>query len=172
MSKQASDFLKNFGKKDFVAALSIFNNLADDEKLNILADLFQKSEYHRIPDMMSVLYRDLYPGKSFDDFHQAWFPPKEFCNPVKIGDQVFQQGFPATVRVLNALNLENPNEVISIGLSWVENKEQEKKMWEAALSMGKDTVNQIRSDNISTVAKKISSKLYKPRTDDNLGVPF
>src|SRR3990167_9026366 len=105
MTTQSTHFWKNFQNKDFAFAQQAFDLLNDREKQAILSELFQKGEYHRTPDMVSILYRQLHDGKSFGDFHQAWFPPKKYCNPVEQNGEVFQQFFPATTRVINAVNI-------------------------------------------------------------------
>ena len=122
--------------------------------------------------VISILYRELHDGKTFEDFHEAWFPTKEYCVEVKKGGETFQQVFPAPTRVYNAVNMENPNEVLSVGFTWIDGEEQGKQMLEYAQQSGKDKLNQERHDNIDTVARKVTSKMYELKTSDNLGVPF
>lgn len=170
MTSQHNSFWENFQKKDFVFAQKDFDALNGSEKQSLLSELFQKSQYHRTPDMVAVLYRKLHDEKSFEDFHQAWFPPKKYCDPIEKNGAIFQQFFPATVRVINAVNINDPKEIISIGLTWVENESQGQKMWE--VSTANNDANQERANNIATVSDNISSKLYQPKTDDNLGISF
>ena len=129
---QLSGFWHKFANKNFSAAQKAFDTLDDKEKQEILSTLFQKAENQRTPDMISVLYRVLDSEKTFNDFHKAWLPPKQYSNPIEKGGQVYQQNFPAPTRVINAVNINNPKEVLSIGLTWVENEAQGQEMWEAS----------------------------------------
>ena len=45
-------------------------------------------------------------------------------------------------------------------------------MMSYAQTAGKDKLNQDRQENIDTVARKVSSKMYELKSSDNLGVPF
>lgn len=60
------------------------------------------------PRTMSVLFRKLKDGKSYHDFRKAWLPPVENIN----------QYFHAPTLVINACNIKNPNEIISLALIW------------------------------------------------------
>lgn len=165
-------FFDTFSKNEIEKATAVFETLIDSEKTAVFSELFQKSAFSRNPMMISVLYRELHDGKTFDDFHKAWFPPKEYCHEVKKGGETFQQVFPAPTRVYNAVNTENPNEIVSVGFTWIDSEEQGAQMMEYAKKLGKDKLNQERQDNIDRVAKKVSSKMYTLQTSDNLGVPF
>lgn len=87
------------------------------EQQVVLEELFQKSEYHRMPIVVSVLRRTLHNDQSFDDFYKSWFPSKDMCNKIETKGQVFQQHFPLPVRVLNGTNINNPQEIISVGIT-------------------------------------------------------
>lgn len=165
-------FWELFSKQDIERAIVVFGSLSESEKTAVFSELFQKSAFSRNPMVISILYRELHDGKTFDDFHQAWFPPKEYCHETEKGGETFHQVFPAPTRVYNAVNMENPNEILSVGFTWIDSEEQGKQMMEYAQQLGKDKLNQERYDNIDTVAKKISSKMYTLKTSDNLGVPF
>lgn len=165
-------FWELFSKEDIKGAIVMFESLPVSEKTIVFSELFQKSAFSRSPMVISILYRELLDGKTFDDFHQAWLPPKEHCHEVKKDGETFQQAFPAPTRVYNAVNLENPNEILSVGFIWIDNDAQGKKMMAYAEQQGSDKLNQERYDNIDQVSKKISSKMYTLKTSDNLGVPF
>jgi hypothetical protein len=165
-------FWEYFSKQAIEKAIDAFELLSDDEKIAVFSEFFQKSAFSRNPMVISILYRELLDGKTFEDFHHAWFPPKEYCTEMKKGGEIFQQVFPAPTRVYNAVSMENPNEVLSVGLTWIDSEEQGKQMMEYAQQSGKDKLNQDRHNNIDQVAKKISSKIYTLKTSDNLGVPF
>ena len=174
MSANLSNFWENFKDKDFKSAQQEFEELDNHEKQTVFQELFQKSEYHRMPVMVSVLRRELDADKSFDDFHQSWLPQEDMCNKIEYGGQVFQQHFPIPVRVINAINIGNSKEVISIGISWVANDDEEKGMWQLVknISEGKDTNNELRGEKIKEVAKGELLGVFRVETDDNLGTPF
>lgn len=165
-------FWELFSKQDIERAIVVFESLSASEKTAVFSELFQKSAFSRNPMVISILYRELHDGKTFEDFHDAWFPPKEYCHETEKGGEIFQEVFPAPTRVYNAVNMENPNEILSVGFTWIDSEEQGKKMMAYAEQQGKDKLNQERHDNIDQVAKKISSKMYTLKTSDNLGVPF
>lgn len=173
MSNQLTEFWGNFQNKNFSKAQKCFDVLSDVDKQSVLAELFQKSEYHRKPLMVSVLRGKLHDGKSFDDFYQAWLP-EDLCNPIEIHGQIYQQGFPTPVRVINAINTNNPNEIVSIGITWVSNKEEEQGFWDYLdkVTKGEDEINEIRHDRIKQVADRELLGLFRIETDDNLGTPF
>lgn len=170
MSKQ--QFWDQFSKQKIENALAAFESLSMSEKTDIFSELFQKSAFSRSPMVISILYRELHNGKTFDDFHEAWFPPKEYCHEITEGSETFQQVFPAPTRVYNAVSMENPNEVLSVGFTWIDSDAQKNQMMAYVEQQGKDKLNQERIKNIDKVAKKISSKLYELKTSDNLGPPF
>jgi hypothetical protein len=51
--------------------------------------------------LCSILVRRLKEGLSYEDFHQAWFP---------------DQGFGVPARVRNARRVDDPRELLSVGL--------------------------------------------------------
>ncbi|ABS76989.1 hypothetical protein CbuD7D7780_04340 [Coxiella burnetii] len=173
MSTHCSQFWENFKKNNFSEAQQLFDTLNGAEKQAVLAELFQKSEYHRKPFTVSVLKGKLHDKKSFDDFYQAWLL-EDLSDKVEIHGQVFQQGFPAPVRVINARNINDPNEIVSIGITWLSSKEEEKEFWNylEKITRGEDPVNEIRHDRIKQVADRELLGLFRVETDDNLGVPF
>ncbi len=165
-------FWVHFSKEDFEKSITVFESLSESEKTAVFSEFFQKSAFSRNPMVISILYRELHGGKTFDDFHQAWFPPKEYCHEIKKGEEIFQQVFPAPTRVYNAVNMQNPNEILSVGFTWIDSEEQGKQMMSYSKTAGKDKLNQDRHENIDTVARKVSSKMYELKSSDNLGVPF
>jgi hypothetical protein len=170
MSDAVKDFWLSFNGKNMAEAQIAFDKLSSNDKQSIFENLFQNSCYQRTPDILSVLYRELDTGKTFNDFHQAWFPGKQWCDPVEISGYTFQKFFPAPTRVFNAINMHNENEVVSVGLTWFDNEEQAKSMQKFAMS--ESEANQYRANNIDKVSKKISADVYFVKSDDNLGSPF
>lgn len=109
-----------------------------------------------MPVSLSILYRELHDEKEFQDFHDAWMPPVENTKPFNIGDTTYHHYAPFKTRVINAINVENPKEIISVCLTWCSEQELEQAIKELTPSKA----NSQRHDSIATVAEKISSKFY------------
>ena len=165
-----NNFWLHFKSKSFQQAQHDFDQLCAEEKQAIFAQLFQMSEYANQPHSISVLFRELHEGKTFDDFHQAWFPPKDALDTQTIDGQVYHQFFKAPIRVINAANINNPKEIVSVGLHWL-NKEQANEF--ATMLKGQPDENGKRRGNaISKVADKTRSDVFMVESDENLGTPF
>ena len=93
MSNQKK-FWECFSSQQFEKAITCFDSFSAQDKSVIFAEFFQKSAFSRNPMVISILYRELHDGKAFDDFHQVWFPAKEYCHPITKDGEVFQQVFP------------------------------------------------------------------------------
>jgi len=170
MPNQKVDFWNNFDSQDFNQAAETFDELTAADKSSILSELFQKSQYASEPQIVSVLIRNLHEGKKFEDFHKAWMPEQSYLNTVEQDGGTYHQFFPAPTRVLNAVNLNNPDEIVSVGLTWFISEEQGHMMQKFAST--ESPANQARVKNIKRVADKESANVYVVKTDDNLGVPF
>jgi uncharacterized protein YciI len=72
------------------------------------------------PLTMSVLFRKMKDGNGYEDFRKAWLPPVE---PI-------ENYFNLPVMVINAQNLQEPEEVISVGLVWADVEEAMQKYLE------------------------------------------
>lgn len=166
-------FWQAFESKDFTTAQQQLAKLSAAEQQTILANLFQQSQYANTPHSISVLFRELHDGKEFNDFHEAWFPPEDKCHPITEFGKTYQQFFKAPIRVVNAVNLNNPKEIVSVGLHWF-NEAQEKGFWEMIqdASLSNDEANQRRAKSIDAVAEPKSSDIFLVTSDDNLGTPF
>lgn len=174
MSVQLAEFWDFFHAKDFSKAQQRFDTLNTADKQAILAELFQKSEYHRKPILVSALRGTLRDNRTFKDFYQSWLPSDLCNNKVEVGGRLFQQGFPTPVRVINAINIHNSKEIMSIGISWVANEQEEQGLWDylEKLSKGEDEINEIRHARIKEVMDRELLGLFRVETDDNLGSPF
>tara|TARA_B100002051_G_C16582100_1_gene558219 strand:- start:166 stop:519 length:354 start_codon:yes stop_codon:yes gene_type:complete len=117
MSNHLEKFWDQFNQKKFSDAADDFVQLDETEQLSELAELFQKSQHHRKPEMVSLLRRVLHDDKNFDDFQQAWLPDEKKCNKITANGQVFQQFFPVPTRVINAINPNNPKEIFTISFT-------------------------------------------------------
>ena len=160
-------FWEAFKSKNLGQALQLFEQLDSQEKQSIFAELFQKSSYHQKPHSISVLFRELHEGKNFSDFHTAWVPAQAHAHTQKQAGQIFHEYFPVPIRVINAVNIQNPKEIVSVGLHWL-SEEEAKHMMEIA----NDPKNNERGQAIAEVADKTKAGIYKVESDDNLGIPF
>lgn len=174
VTRQSSSFWQAFQAKDFAEAQKQLAGLGEADQQALLAELYQKSEYHRQPVMVSVLRGEIHEGKSFEDFYQAWLPSEEMRDQQTVHGQMYQHHFPVPVRVMNAVNIHNPNDVVSIGMTWVSSKEEEQALWESVnkTEQGKNENNEARHDKIEGVADRELLGLFKVESDDNLGTPF
>lgn len=168
------EFWQHFSNKDFVSAQACLDALNDESKQAVLERLYQQAGSDQKPVMVSVLRRTLHDDQSFDDFYREWFPPKKWCNPVEEGGQVFQQSFDGCVRVVNAINADNPKEVLSVGIVWVSNDEEEQAMWRfmEAAKRNEIEMGRVRGERIAKVADGEFLGAFKVEKDDNLGTPF
>lgn len=174
MLNQLDDFKEKFSNKEFGAAVLAFLQLERSDQEAVLERLFQCSGSARKPVLASVLNRRLREGECFADFYREWLPPKEACDPVEVGGQRYQQLFPGSVRVINGLNINDEQDVLSVGITWASSPEEEAEMWALVQKMldGKDEVGNQRGEKIKKVADRERVDLYRIETDDNLGLPF
>lgn len=158
-------FFNHFEQQDFSQSLSVFNQLDIKQQEAILQQLYYKAREANTPVAVSVLYRRLHDGKTFDDFYKAWLPPAEYANPINIGDKVYYQYANVPLRVINAVNSEDPKEVVSIGMAWC----SEEQFAQLSEQIAKHKSNDERHNQIANVADKISAKTYLVKADTNLG---
>lgn len=165
-------FNDNFKNKKFAKARDAFLQMNDDDQVSCLEALFQQSMNAITPAAISVLFRKLHPGKTFEDFRAAHLPPEEFCKPQQAGGEEFKNFFPVPTRVFNAVDVSDPSNVVSVGLTWTRNDE-EKELMNTFLSQIKENgANKIRVDRIEKVADKSDSGIYLTESDDNFGSQF
>lgn len=109
------------------------------------------------PPIFGVLFRKLHPGKTYEDFHKAWLPP------LKEGQDLAHY-FPYPTYVLSGENKDDPSDIITIGLMWVEEENVGDVLKSTKMTEDK------RHDSISTVAEKIGPTLiYKLKNVTQLG---
>lgn len=169
-----SRFWACFDIQDFDGAQRYFDSLSDTDKQVIFRDLFQQSKHCQKPLALSVLRRELYQQKRLSDFYQAWLPTRNSCQPIQLGQQMFQQHFTLPTRVINAVNIANAKEVLSVSLVWAQDEQQENKFWQYfdKLKTGEAQDNTQRHASIEQAAKGELLGIYKTEYDDNLGTPF
>ena len=158
-------FKKLFEAQQFAQAVSAFESMNTSEKIAALKSLYYQAINANMPVAVSVLHRQLHQGSTFKDFFDAWMPPKNSMNPTTIGDTVYYQHFPCPTRVINAINMQDPNDIISIGLAWCTEEEFPIVYEQTSQSQS----NTERRDNIAEVADKKSVEVYMVKADTNLG---
>jgi len=167
MNSQAN-FFEQFQMKNFSDAQQIFDELSSADKQAVFEKLFQYSQFQKTPNSVSVLFRKLHDGKQFEGFRKAWFPPEVQCNPTEAGGETFQQFFDAPIRVINAVNIQDPSDVVSIGLHWFPDEDLMAAMQDPNFQQR----GQARGERIAKVADKVQAEVYFVKSDDNLGTPF
>lgn len=132
-------------------------------KFRVLSKVDQEDFFRELaptlfpPSTFSVLFRKLRPGKTYEDYYKAHLPP------LKEGQDLTHY-FPIPTYVLNGANKDNPADIITIGLMWVE----EEKLTDV-LESTKET-EKMRHDLINTVAEKIGPTLiYQTKDVTKLG---
>ena len=99
---------------------------------------------------------------------------EEKCKKIERFDQTYQQFFPIPMRVMHGENIQNPNEIITVGLNWVRSDEEARgfmKYLNNAMQ-GKDSTNEYRHEQQKPVIDRKLIGIYKLKSDDNLGEPF
>ena len=120
---------------------------------------------------VSVLKRELNPNLSYADFHQAWLPPMDKKDITVTSTGVSVQYFPFPVRVINAVNVKNDKEIISIGLMGA-TKQDIANLQSGSTDQYKKTLKTeaIRHDQIEKVSTKVGdTDFFECKDDNNLG---
>lgn len=158
-------FKKLFEAQQFDQAIAAFESMSTSEKITTLKSLYYQARNANTPLAVSVLHRQLHQRSTFKDFFDAWMPPKNSMNPMTIGDTIYYQHFSCPTRVINAINMQDPHDIISIGLVWCTEEEFKIGYEQASQSQS----NTERRDNIAEVADKKSVEVYMVKADTNLG---
>lgn len=158
-------FKESMQQQDFVTAVAKFDAMSDEEKQQSLKSLYYQSRDAQQPVAVAVLRRKLNDNKSFDDFYNAWLPPKDKMQPLEIGDIKYHHYFKSPVRVLNATNMNDDSDIISIGMIWC----SEDELNDALAEESQSDSNVQRHDSISDVAEHVSVDMYLVKSDTQLG---
>lgn len=109
------------------------------------------------PPIVSVLFRELHPGKTFEDFYEGWTPP------LKEGQDLAHY-WPCPAYVMHVQNMADSSDILSIGFMWAKEEELD-----PFLKSMEGTESQ-RHSKIDLVAEKIGpSLIYKFRNMTKLG---
>lgn len=158
-------FEKLFEEQKFDEAVKLFEQMSKNDKEQTLRALYYQARNAKQPVAVSILHRRLHNGKTFDDFFKAWMPPQDSMRPFTVGNTTYYQHFEIPVRVINAINVADANDIISIGLVWCTEEE-----FKAGIKKTEESqANAKRGDSISEVADKESVTIYMVKADTNLG---
>lgn len=115
------------------------------------------------PNFISVLYRKLKPDCTYEDFYQAWLPPiLHGKDPKKEAVEYFH----GPVQVINAVNANDPTDVISIGIVW---GTPEQIQGDIERTQGTEAQ---RREKILQVADKKETQFYYVKDVNLLGTPL
>ncbi|MFZ4099276.1 MAG: hypothetical protein ACOYKZ_02975 [Chlamydiia bacterium] len=149
MNQSHQAFWTAFAARDFEQAFRILGQLPAEERAQIFEGLYQRSACQRTPSSLGLGVRRLKEGKTVEDFLEAWTPPPETQDPLIQGDIEYKRFFPAPVRVINALNLKNPSEIVSISFNWLSAEAQARIFQEANVPQ-----NRARGDRLESIVDK------------------
>jgi len=101
-----------------------------------------KSGDQSYPLTLSILFRKLKNEKTYQDFRQAWLPPVENIN----------QYFGVPILVINAQSIQDPSEIISIGLIWANVQEaiEEYKQYQETEELRQEKIEKITDQSAET----------------------
>ncbi len=151
----SKDFHNFFNNKDFSSALEKFLQLDTKTQESLLSELYQKSQFQRKPAAMSLIVRRLHEEKTFADLHQAWLPTDKWINPVVEGGVSYLQFIPeGASRMINAVSVHNPQEVMTVGFHWVENQAQYQGMLDMVKNIADEPSNQERHDRVKKSSRQ------------------
>ena len=111
------------------------------------------------PQFISILNRKLKPAFTYSDFYQAWLPSvSNSKNPQKKALGYYKM----PVKVINAVNVNDPTDIISIGIIWGTNE-----IINQDIQRTKES-DSLRGDQISLVADKGQEPKFYMVKDVNL----
>lgn len=116
------------------------------------------------PKFVSILHRKLKPNCDYNDFYQAWLPPGlNKKDPTKEAVEYFK----APVQVINAVNVADLTDIISIGLVWATQEEIEADIERTKM------IEAQRHEQICKIADKSQeTKFYLVKDVNLLGTSF
>jgi hypothetical protein len=141
-------------KGDIKKAVEIFKTLSQEEQ-----ECFFKKVSLTLtpPSLISVLKRKLHPGKTYEDYHKSWLPSLN-------EGQDLSHYFPFMTYVMNAQNVMDSSDILSIGFMWGDPME----IYELTKTVG--NTEKMRHDAIETVAEKIGpTQVYEFKDLTQLG---
>jgi uncharacterized protein len=112
-----NEFTEVGAENDWVAnSKQTIDNLEKQNNTNILISHDPKEIKKKAPLTISLLFRRLKEDKTYTNFRDAWLPPIEDIS----------QYFNMPILVINAENVQDPAEIISVALIWADVEEATK----------------------------------------------
>lgn len=120
MNDKMIDDLVNIYQDDAVdGAWDRFSSLPLNEKKDLLGKLLEltcaprrKNKAVIMPNVASVITRELKPNVDFEQWYEGWLPP---VPPQKVGKEIVRDYFPVPTRVINLRSINNDGQFLTIG---------------------------------------------------------
>lgn len=111
MTTITKQFYQAINADNYPKAFELIADLPQDEQETMLTAVmkFLKHDFDLAskPQSMVVLRRKLKPGKTYQDFHNAWLPPVDARDSLS-GEKQYDY-FDGPVRVINGIDSKEPN---------------------------------------------------------------
>jgi len=111
------------------------------------------------PQFIAVLHRKLKPNCTYKDFYEAWLPPGLHGKDPK---KEAVNYFAGPVQVINAVNINDATDIISIGIIWASSAEIDEDVQRTA------PTEAIRGEKILKVADQGKENKFYVVKDVNL----
>lgn len=165
--KARNGFIEYIKKEDFKSAAQLLQDCNVDEIAQHLEHMY-KAVHFKV-NSISVLKRKLKDDASYNDFYHAWLPPLDKQEIKHTNTGAVASYFPFSTRVINAVNVADEQEIISIGLMSATKQEIE----DLQHKQGKQNksvlkTESVRHDEIEDVAVKIGQTQFFVCKDDNM----
>lgn len=118
----------------------------------------------KVPTFMSVISRKLKENCTYDDFYQAWLPLDLNGKNPKQEAVGYYHG---PVQIINAVNANDPNDILTVCLIWGSQEEIMKDV-----ERTKATDDQRHKSQIRVVDKGQDTKFYCVKDVNLLGTPI
>lgn len=167
MDTKQSKFINFIEQQDFDKAAYFLSTLSPQEISDFLQKMHEAISFK--VHSVSVLKRQLKPNHSYNDFHKAWLPPLDQKDITSTPTGVSAHYFPFSVRVINAVNIKNPTEIISIGLMGASKQDLETLQSNTnAASAQTLKTEATRHTEIEKVSIKVAETEFFECKDDNI----
>lgn len=121
---------------------TLSNSSQENDTKNFLTAELKKEANNHKPLTMSVLFRKLKNEKTYQDFREAWLPP--------VKDTTKYFGVP--ILVINAQSVQDPSEIISVGLIWANVQEaiEEYKQYQETEDLRHEKIDKVTDQSAET----------------------
>lgn len=167
MSTPKDPFLALLAQAEFEQAAKVFCTYPLKEQAKRLeqlnTSLHKSNRATHTPKVLAVIQRQLKDDTRFDQFYEAWQPT---ADKTQVDDEHNHfDYFALPVRVINARNIDDPDNILSISMIACDDYED---VFDAFSARQSD--EQKRAERIALVADKVASnEMYEIISDDILG---